>query len=54
MKPVPQPEYAPARKPYSRPTVRSEKVFETTALACGKCASGPVSQYQCGQMLSNS
>lgn len=25
------------RKPYSKPAVESERVFETTALGCGKC-----------------
>jgi hypothetical protein len=27
---------ATARKPYIRPAFRSEQVFETTALVCGK------------------
>ena len=26
----------PARKPYQKPAVRYERVFETSALACGK------------------
>jgi hypothetical protein len=26
----------PARKPYKKPAVRFERVFETSALACGK------------------
>jgi hypothetical protein len=26
----------PARKPYHKPTVRYERVFETMALTCGK------------------
>lgn len=30
-----------AKKPYEKPAVVSEKVFETSALACGKC-SNPV------------
>lgn len=42
------------RQPYEKPLVRSEKMFETNALACGKCVSGPVSQYQCGSLLMNS
>lgn len=37
-----------ARKPYAKPEVRSEKMFETSALACGKCTTGPFPQYQCG------
>jgi hypothetical protein len=28
------------RKPYSKPQCASEKIFETTALACGKLPSG--------------
>ncbi|HEY3413965.1 MAG TPA: hypothetical protein VGM51_13070 [Armatimonadota bacterium] len=42
------------RKAYAKPQVHSEKMFETSALACGKCTSGPVSQEQCGTLLSNS
>ena len=42
------------RKPYKKPTVHTEKMFETAALACGKCTSGPVSQYNCGSLIDNS
>ena len=42
------------RKAYVKPEVHSEKMFETAALACGKCTSGPVSQNQCGTLLANS
>lgn len=42
------------RKAYEKPQVHSEKMFETNALACGKCASGPTGQYQCGSLLQNS
>jgi len=42
------------RKVYVKPEVRSEQMFETSALACGKCLSGPVGQYQCGSLLQNS
>jgi hypothetical protein len=42
------------RRTYQKPVVHSEKMFETSALACGKCTSGPVSQMQCGTLLSNS
>ena len=45
---------AAARKPYEKPQVHSERMFETNALACGKCSSGPVSQYHCGTLLMNS
>jgi hypothetical protein len=33
----------PGKKPYRKPAFRSEKVFETMALACGKVAT----QFQC-------
>jgi hypothetical protein len=33
-----------ARKPYRKPAVRHEKVFETSALVCGKVSS---TQGQC-------
>ena len=35
------------KKPYTKPEVRSEKVFETVALACGKCQTGPTGQQAC-------
>ena len=36
------------RKPYEKPKVTSEKVFETAALACGKCLSGgPTNELAC-------
>ena len=35
-----QPNHAPkGKKPYQKPAFRSEKVFETLALACGKVSS---------------
>ena len=36
----------PAKKPYQKPTVRFERVFETRALACGKVQ---VTQSQCAR-----
>ena len=38
MKPEPQPdqEQAVLKKPYTKPEVRSERMFETMALSCGK------------------
>ena len=42
------------KRPYETPTVRSERMFETNALSCGKCTSGALPQYQCGTMLQNS
>lgn len=35
------------KKPYQKPAMKTEKVFETAALACGKCLSGPISQLAC-------
>lgn len=35
------------RKPYRKPQMLTETIFETTALACGKCTSGPFSQFAC-------
>ena len=34
----------PARRPYHKPAVRFERVFETRAIQCGKVQS---TQYQC-------
>lgn len=35
------------KKPYVKPSIRTEKVFETAALACGKCNAGPTGQLAC-------
>ena len=35
------------KKKYSKPTLKTEKVFETAALACGKCQTGPTNQLAC-------
>ena len=43
-----------AKLSYDKPKVYTESMFETAALACGKCTSGPVGQYQCGSLLQNS
>ncbi|MBI5625138.1 MAG: hypothetical protein HY924_15280 [Elusimicrobia bacterium] len=29
------------KKPYAKPKLESEKIVETSTLACGKCTSGP-------------
>ena len=34
--PEPQEKAATTKKPYKRPTYRAERVFETSALSCGK------------------
>lgn len=36
------------RKPYQKPAIRYERVFETMALACGKVSS---TQAQCASVL---
>jgi hypothetical protein len=35
------------KKTYSKPSINTEKVFETAALACGKCQTGPTNQLAC-------
>jgi hypothetical protein len=36
------------RKPYKKPVIKSEKIIETAALACGKClGGGPLYQNAC-------
>jgi len=35
------------KKTYEKPKIKTEKVFETAALACGKCATGPINQLAC-------
>jgi len=42
------------RKPYRKPQIFTEPIFETTALACGKCTSGPFSQFACSTIERNS
>jgi hypothetical protein len=38
------------KQPYEKPTVESEQMFDTTALACGMCMSGPFPQFARGAM----
>jgi len=35
------------KKEYKKPEIKTEKVFETAALACGKCQTGPTGQAAC-------
>jgi len=35
------------KKTYEKPKLKTEKVFETAALACGKCITGAISQLAC-------
>ncbi|MGQ9489014.1 MAG: hypothetical protein ACUVTY_14590 [Armatimonadota bacterium] len=48
------PDRRSARKPYRKPQILTEEIFETTALACGKCTSGPFSQFACSTIERNS
>jgi hypothetical protein len=41
----------PGKKPYQKPARRRERVFETTALACGKIST---TQSSCGHNKKNS
>lgn len=36
------------RKKYHKPKIKTEKLFENTVLACGKCPGGSGSPSQCG------
>lgn len=35
------------KKKYIKPKIKTQKVFETAALACGKCLTGPIQQLAC-------
>ena len=35
------------KKKYQKPAIKSEKIFETAALACAKCQNGPTGQAAC-------
>lgn len=35
------------KKKYVKPAMKTEKIFETAALACAKCQSGPTGQAAC-------
>jgi hypothetical protein len=35
------------KRKYIKPEIKSEKIFETAALACGKCQTGPINQLAC-------
>lgn len=42
------------KKKYEKPAMKTEKVFETAALACGKCNTGAISQLACKTLHKNS
>ena len=42
------------KKVYEKPRLKTEKVFETAALACGKCQTGPISQLACKSLKRSS
>ncbi|MFH1613018.1 MAG: hypothetical protein ABIB46_04755 [bacterium] len=35
------------KKEYISPEIHSEEIFETLALSCGKCDSGPYVLFEC-------
>lgn len=35
------------KKKYLKPKIKTQKIFETAALACGKCQTGPINQLAC-------
>lgn len=42
------------KKPYKKPAIKTEKIFETAALACGKCQTGPTGQQACRSLKKRS
>ena len=50
VKNIPEGDYMPRKnkKTYQKPSVKSERIIETAALACGKCiANSPIYQATC-------
>ena len=39
------------KKKYIKPKIKTQKVFETAALACGKCLTGPINQLACKTVI---
>lgn len=42
------------KRKYIKPKIKTQKVFETAALACGKCLTGPIQQLACRSVRRNS
>ncbi len=42
------------KKKYEKPVVKTEKIFEKAALACGKCLTGPTNQLACRMLRKRS
>lgn len=42
------------KKPYIKPAMKSQKIFETAALACGKCKGSVTHQAACTSLKTNS
>ncbi|MCX5776322.1 MAG: hypothetical protein NTX32_01620 [Candidatus Firestonebacteria bacterium] len=42
------------KEKYEKPKIKSQKIFETATLACGKCYSGPIYQPACSSYPRNS
>ena len=44
----------PARRPYVKPALETEKIFEVNAPTCGKCQRGPTGGLACSRLRRNS
>jgi len=42
------------KKKYEKPKIKTQKIFETAALACGKCQTGPINQLACKSLRKRS
>jgi len=42
------------KRKYEKPKIKTEKIFETAALACGKCQTGPINQLACKSLRKGS
>ena len=40
----------PLKRPYQKPALETEKIFEVNAQACGKCVAGPTSGFICNRL----
>lgn len=42
------------KRPYQKPDLETEKIFEVNAPTCGKCTSGPTGGFACGRLKRSS
>ncbi len=40
----------PRKRPYQKPALETERIFEVNAQSCGKCVSGPTSGFICNRL----